>query len=160
MNVKKQFKEGLITNNPVLVQLLGMCSTMAITTTLFNGIGMGVSVIVILTCSNIVISPLRGMDCLCLYNAVARTVYLVVVLFMPPQLKSTNRHSPKGKLTNYPRRRHRQNLLRRSRRILLRQNYLHHRNLLNRNLRPWESKWCGLRGLNRIGRYCRRTWKG
>ena len=56
MNVKKQFKEGLITNNPVLVQLLGMCSTMAITTTLFNGIGMGISVIIILTCSNIVIS--------------------------------------------------------------------------------------------------------
>ena len=59
MNVKKQFKEGLITNNPVLVQLLGMCSTMAITTTLFNGIGMGISVIIILTCSNIVISLVR-----------------------------------------------------------------------------------------------------
>ena len=59
MNVKKQFKEGLITQNPVLVQLLGMCSTMAITTTLFNGIGMGISVTVILTCCNIVISLLR-----------------------------------------------------------------------------------------------------
>ena len=41
MNFKKQFKEGLLTNNPVVGQLLGMCSTMAITTTLFNGIGMG-----------------------------------------------------------------------------------------------------------------------
>ena len=40
MNIKKQFKDGLITNNPVLVQLLGMCSTMAITTMFFNGIGM------------------------------------------------------------------------------------------------------------------------
>ena len=59
MNVKKQLREGLITNNPVLVQLLGMCSTMAITTTLFNGIGMGISVIIILTCSNIVISLVR-----------------------------------------------------------------------------------------------------
>ena len=39
MNFKKQFKDGLLTKNPVLVQLLGMCSTMAITTTLFNGIG-------------------------------------------------------------------------------------------------------------------------
>lgn len=57
--MKKQFKEGLITNNPVLVQLLGMCSTMAISTTLFNGLGMGVSVIIILTCSNIVISLVR-----------------------------------------------------------------------------------------------------
>lgn len=59
MNIGKQFKEGMITNNPVLVQLLGMCSTMAITTSLFNGLGMGLSVLVILTCSNIVISLLR-----------------------------------------------------------------------------------------------------
>ena len=36
-----------------------MCSTMAITTMLFNGIGMGISVLIILTCSNIVISLLR-----------------------------------------------------------------------------------------------------
>ena len=43
MNIKQQFKEGLITNNPVLVQLIGMCATMAITTSLFNGIGMGLS---------------------------------------------------------------------------------------------------------------------
>lgn len=49
MNIKQQFKEGLITNNPVLVQLIGMCATMAITTSLFNGIGMGLSVLVILT---------------------------------------------------------------------------------------------------------------
>ena len=59
MNVKTQFKEGLLTKNPVTVQLLGMCSTMAITTMLFNGIGMGVSVLIILTCSNVVISLLR-----------------------------------------------------------------------------------------------------
>lgn len=59
MNIKKQFKEGLITNNPVLVQLIGMCATMAITTSLFNGVGMGLSVLVILTCCNVVISAIR-----------------------------------------------------------------------------------------------------
>ena len=59
MNIGKQFKEGLTTQNPVTVQLLGMCSTMAITTSLFNGIGMGISVLIILTCSNVVISMLR-----------------------------------------------------------------------------------------------------
>lgn len=59
MNIKQQFKEGLLTKNPVLVQLLGMCSTLAITTSLFNGIGMGVSVTIILICSNIMISALR-----------------------------------------------------------------------------------------------------
>ena len=59
MNFKKQFKEGLLTKNPVLVQLLGMCSTLAITTNLFNGIGMGLSVTIILICSNVLISALR-----------------------------------------------------------------------------------------------------
>jgi electron transport complex protein RnfE len=59
MNFGKQFKEGLITNNPVLVQVLGMCSTMAITTSIMNGLGMGVSVLIILTLSNIVISAIR-----------------------------------------------------------------------------------------------------
>ena len=59
MNVKKQFFEGLITQNPALVQLLGMCPMLAITASMFNGSGMGVAVIVILTCSNVVISALR-----------------------------------------------------------------------------------------------------
>jgi len=59
MNFKKQFKEGLLTKNPVTVQLLGMCSTLAITTSLFNGLGMGVSVTIILICSNMLISALR-----------------------------------------------------------------------------------------------------
>ena len=59
MNFKKQFTEGLLTKNPVTVQLLGMCSTLAITTSLFNGIGMGLSVTIILICSNVLISALR-----------------------------------------------------------------------------------------------------
>ena len=59
MNFKKQFNEGLLTKNPVTVQLLGMCSTLAITTSLFNGIGMGAAVTVITICSNILISALR-----------------------------------------------------------------------------------------------------
>ncbi len=59
MNRKKQFLEGLTTNNPVLVQQIGMCATMAITTTLFNGVGMGLSVLIILTCCNVVVSAIR-----------------------------------------------------------------------------------------------------
>ena len=59
MNIKKQFYEGLLTKNPVLVQLLGLCSVLAITTSLFNGLGMGLSVTVILICSNVLISALR-----------------------------------------------------------------------------------------------------
>ena len=75
MNVSKQFKEGLITQNPVLVQLLGMCSTMAITTSFFNGLGMGVSVLIILTLSNIFISLLRKI----IPNEVRIACYIVVI---------------------------------------------------------------------------------
>ncbi|MBQ3147254.1 MAG: electron transport complex subunit E [Oscillospiraceae bacterium] len=59
MKFKDHFKEGLLTKNPVTVQLLGMCSTLAITTSLFNGLGMGLAVTVILICSNVLISALR-----------------------------------------------------------------------------------------------------
>ena len=59
MNIGKQFKDGLLTQNPVLVQVLGMCSTMAITTSFFNGIGMGVAVTIILTLSNMIIPAMR-----------------------------------------------------------------------------------------------------
>ena len=59
MSIKQQFKEGIITNNPVLVQLIGMCATMAITTSMFNGVGMGLSVLIILTCCNVVVSLIR-----------------------------------------------------------------------------------------------------
>ena len=59
MNFKKQFREGLLSKNPVLVQLLGLCSVLAITTSLFNGLGMGLSVTIILVCSNVLISALR-----------------------------------------------------------------------------------------------------
>ena len=59
MDFKKQFNEGLLTKNPVTVQLLGMCSTLAITTSLFNGIGMGAAITIILICSNVLISALR-----------------------------------------------------------------------------------------------------
>ena len=75
MNVGKQFKEGLITQNPVLVQLLGMCSTMAITTSIMNGLGMGVSVIIILTLSNIIISLLRK----AIPNEVRIACFIVVI---------------------------------------------------------------------------------
>ena len=59
MNRKQQLFEGVFTNNPVLVQQIGLCATMAISTTLFNGIVMGLSVLIILTCCNVVISLIR-----------------------------------------------------------------------------------------------------
>ena len=59
MNIGKQFKEGIITNNPVLVQLIGMCPTLATSTSLENGLGMGLAATSVLICSNFVVSLLR-----------------------------------------------------------------------------------------------------
>ncbi len=53
------FLNGLITENPTLVLFLGMCPTLAVTTGVINGIGMGLSTTAVLICSNIVISLLR-----------------------------------------------------------------------------------------------------
>lgn len=75
MNVKQQFMDGMFFQNPVTVQLLGMCSVLAITTTLFNGIGMGLSVLVILTCANVVISLLRKI----IPNKIRIACYIVVI---------------------------------------------------------------------------------
>ena len=55
----KQLLEGLLDNNPVLVQLLGMCPTLATTTSLENAFGMGMAATAVLICSNLFISLLR-----------------------------------------------------------------------------------------------------
>jgi electron transport complex protein RnfE len=55
----KVFKAGLIDENPTFIQLLGMCPTLAVTTSLINAIGMGLSATFVLICSNFVISLVR-----------------------------------------------------------------------------------------------------
>jgi len=75
MNFKKQFMEGLLTKNPVTVQLLGMCSTLAITTSLFNGLGMGAAVTVITICSNVLISALRKV----IPNQIRIAAYITII---------------------------------------------------------------------------------
>ncbi len=75
MDFKKQFSEGLLTKNPVTVQLLGMCSTLAITTSLFNGIGMGLAVTIILICSNVLISALRKV----IPNQIRIAAYITII---------------------------------------------------------------------------------
>ena len=75
MNIKKQFSEGLLSKNPVLAQLLGMCSVLAITTSLFNGIGMGVCVTIILICSNVLISALRKV----IPGSIRIAAYIVII---------------------------------------------------------------------------------
>lgn len=59
MNPLKILKNGIIDDNPTFVQVIGMCPTLAVTTSAINGIGMGLSTMVVLMCSNMVISLIR-----------------------------------------------------------------------------------------------------
>ena len=60
VNLGKVFTDGLFENNPVFVQLVGMCSVLGISSSMQNAIGMGLSVIFVLTMSNLVVSLLRN----------------------------------------------------------------------------------------------------
>lgn len=55
----KEFTKGLMKENPVLRLVLGTCPTLATSTSVVNALGMGISVLIVLVCSNIVISALR-----------------------------------------------------------------------------------------------------
>lgn len=66
---------GLIYQNPTFVLLLGMCPTLATTTSLQNGIGMGLSTAAVLACSNLVISLLRKV----IPNQIRIAAYVVVI---------------------------------------------------------------------------------
>ncbi len=74
-NFKQQLKEGLLTNNPIFVQLIGLCSTLAVSTTLANGLGMGLAVTIVLMCSNLVISLLRKI----IPNQIRIAAFIVVI---------------------------------------------------------------------------------
>ena len=57
----KQFKAGVFSDNPVLVQLLGMCPTLAITNSVENALVMGAAATFVVVCSNMITSLLRGL---------------------------------------------------------------------------------------------------
>lgn len=71
----KNFKNGLIKENPVFGLYLGLCSTLAITTTVNNAIGMGVAVICVLVLSNVIISALRKI----VPDDIRIPVYIVII---------------------------------------------------------------------------------
>ncbi|NLP46684.1 MAG: electron transport complex subunit E [Epulopiscium sp.] len=57
--VRERLKNGIIKENPTFVQVLGMCPTLAVTTSAKNGLGMGLATTAVLICSNMVISLVR-----------------------------------------------------------------------------------------------------
>ncbi len=73
--ITKHLKDGLLENNPVFVQFLGMCSALAVSTSVINGLGMGLAMTAILICSNVFISLLRKL----IPNEVRIACYIVVI---------------------------------------------------------------------------------
>lgn len=59
-SIGKQLRQGIIDENPVMVQVLGMCPTLAVTSSAMNGMGMGLATTAVLLGSNLVISLLRN----------------------------------------------------------------------------------------------------
>lgn len=75
MNRKENFTAGFIRENPVFTLYLGLCSTLAITTTLNNALGMGVAVIAVLILSNVMISLIRNIT----PSEIRIPVYIVII---------------------------------------------------------------------------------
>lgn len=75
MTKLQNLTKGIIKENPVLVLLLGLCPTLATTTSAINGLGMGVSTLAVLLCSNIVISLLKNI----IPDKVRIPCYIVVI---------------------------------------------------------------------------------
>ena len=59
MNLWKVFKDGIFKNNPILIQLIGLCSVLAVTTSVINSLSMGVAVTFVAAMSNMVVSAIR-----------------------------------------------------------------------------------------------------
>lgn len=60
LNQRQNFLKGIIKDNPVFVMLLGMCPTLGVTSSAFNGLGMGVATLFVLLMSNIVVSLVKS----------------------------------------------------------------------------------------------------
>lgn len=75
MNFSKELYRGLIRENPILVLLIGMCPTLAVTNQAINGIGMGIATMFVLVCSNGVIAAIKNLT----PDKVRIPVFIVVI---------------------------------------------------------------------------------
>lgn len=73
--VLERLYNGIIKENPVLVLMLGMCPTLAVTTSAKNGLGMGLATMAVLILSNLIISLLRKV----IPNGVRVPVYIIII---------------------------------------------------------------------------------
>lgn len=93
----KEFSKGLLEVNPVFVLAVGLCPTLAVTTGLKNAVAMGCAVIVVLTCSNLIIALLRRLiprevRIPCFIVVVASFVTMIEIVFkayLPPEINAS-----------------------------------------------------------------------
>ncbi len=91
MNNLKIFTNGIVKENPLLVLSIGLCSSLAVTTSVFNGLGMGVAMTFVLLMSEVIISLCRKiipsairLPCFIIVIAAFTTiVQLVLAAFLP-----------------------------------------------------------------------------
>ena len=75
MSLTQDFTRGIIKENPIFRLVLGMCPTLAVTTSALNGLGMGVASLFVLVCSNVVVSAIRK----CIPEKVRIPIFIVVI---------------------------------------------------------------------------------
>ncbi|MBN1603115.1 MAG: electron transport complex subunit E [Chitinispirillaceae bacterium] len=73
--IKENLKRGIFSENPIFVLLLGLCPSLAVSTSLVNGIGMGLAATFVLTCSNVIISMIKRL----IPDKVRIPCYIVVI---------------------------------------------------------------------------------
>ena len=96
MNYYKEFTKGIIRRNPVFVIVLGLCPTLAVTTSVKNGLAMGLAATAVLLCSNLIISAARKripdqIRIPCFIVVIASFVTIVELLmkaYLPPALNA------------------------------------------------------------------------
>lgn len=71
----QHFRAGLWNENPGLVQLLGLCPLLAVTTTFVNGLGLGLATLFVLTCSNALVSATRRF----IYSEIRIPMYVLII---------------------------------------------------------------------------------
>lgn len=71
----ERLKAGILIDNPTFMQVLGMCPTLAVTTSAQNAVGMGLATTAVLICSNTVISLLRK----CIPSKIRIPAFVVII---------------------------------------------------------------------------------
>ncbi|MCB5259567.1 MAG: electron transport complex subunit E [Candidatus Cloacimonetes bacterium] len=75
MSFVKELSKGIIKDNPIFILVLGMCPTLAVTTSVINALGMGFAATFVLLCSNIIISLIKNIT----PSKIRIPVYIVVI---------------------------------------------------------------------------------